>query len=58
MSSVDRGETIENAEDDVRESKEESGSAADDQKQDDDDDDQTDGAPVPTAPPAELIEDS
>ena len=56
MASVDRGETIENTEEDVKESKEDSGSGGDDKKNGDDD--QTERSPVPTAPPAELIEDS
>ena len=55
MSSVDRGETIENAQEaeDVKDSKEESGSGGGD------DDGEEKGSPVPSAPPAEeLIEES
>ena len=51
MSSVDRGETIENTQEEVKETIEQSGSAGDDEKADE-------GSAVPTAPPAELIEDS
>ena len=51
MSSVDRGETIESTEEEAKETAEESGSAGDDKKDDE-------GPAVPTAPPAELIEDS
>ena len=54
MSSVDRGETIENTQEaeDVQDSKEETGSGGDD-------DGGEKGSPVPSAPPAEeLIEES
>ena len=51
MSSVDRGETIESTEEEAKETAEESGSAGDDKKDDEE-------SAVPTAPPAELIEDS
>ena len=53
MSSVDRGETIENAQEaeDVKDSKEESGSGGDEAEEK--------KSPVPSAPPAEeLIEES
>ena len=53
MSSVDRGETIENAQEaeDVKDSKEESGSGGDEVEEK--------KSPVPSAPPAEeLIEES
>ena len=55
MSSVDRGETIENTEEaeDVKDSKEESGSGGGE------DGEQEKGSPVPSAPPdEEIIEDS